>query len=133
MPSSSLTRAGGNSAAVNGGQFIATTIYPLLKLNFGPGRPFAVGVPRTLVSRQDDARPRAIPQADQRRMASRVRYLLIGGAAFVTAVGLIGSHFWGGRSEVLKPDDRSLLAEWKPSYKRGYIIPGELIRLAHHP
>jgi hypothetical protein len=43
-------------------------------------------------------------QADRHRMAWRARYLLIAGVAFVTAVGLIGWHFLGGRSDVLKPD-----------------------------
>ena len=37
-------------------------------------------------------------------MPWRARYLLIGGVALATAVGLIGWHFFGGRGEVLKPD-----------------------------
>ena len=45
-----------------------------------------------------------MPQADRRSMAWRARYFLIGGVALVTAVGLIGWHFWDGRGEVLKPD-----------------------------
>ena len=45
-----------------------------------------------------------MPQADRRRMAWRARHFLIGGVALATAVGLVGSHFWGGRGEVLKPD-----------------------------
>jgi hypothetical protein len=34
-------------------------------------------------------------------MPWRARYLLIGGGALVTVVGLIGWHFFGGRAEVL--------------------------------
>jgi len=37
-------------------------------------------------------------------MPWRARYLLIGGVALVTAVGLIGWYFWGGQGEVLKAD-----------------------------
>jgi hypothetical protein len=37
-------------------------------------------------------------------MPWRARYLLIGGGALVTVVGLIGWHFFGGRAEVLKPN-----------------------------
>ena len=37
-----------------------------------------------------------MPQADRRKMSWRTRYLLIGGVALVTAVGLIGWHFVGG-------------------------------------
>jgi hypothetical protein len=37
-------------------------------------------------------------------MPWRVRYILIGGVVLVTAVGLIGWNFFGGRGEVLKPD-----------------------------
>jgi hypothetical protein len=35
---------------------------------------------------------------------TRARYFLIGGVAFLAAVGLIGWHFFGGQGEVLKPD-----------------------------
>jgi hypothetical protein len=44
-----------------------------------------------------------MPQADRLRTAWRARYFLIGGVALVTAVGLIGWQFLGGRGEVLKP------------------------------
>jgi hypothetical protein len=37
-------------------------------------------------------------------MPWRARYLLIGGVALATAVGVVGWHFFGGRGEVLKPD-----------------------------
>jgi hypothetical protein len=50
-----------------------------------------------------------MPQADWRGMAWRVRYLLIGGAGLVIAVGLIGWQFLGGPGEVLKPDGGSVV------------------------
>ena len=37
-------------------------------------------------------------------MTFRAPYIVIGGVALVTAVGLIGWQFFGGRGEVLKPD-----------------------------
>jgi hypothetical protein len=37
-------------------------------------------------------------------MSWRARYLLIGGVALATAVGVVGWYFFGGRGEVLKPD-----------------------------
>jgi hypothetical protein len=37
-------------------------------------------------------------------MPRRRRYIVIGGVALVTVVGLISWHFFGGRGEVLKPD-----------------------------
>jgi hypothetical protein len=37
-------------------------------------------------------------------MPWRARYLLIGGVALATAVGVVGWHFFGGRGEVLRPD-----------------------------
>src|ERR1700751_91018 len=42
-------------------------------------------------------------------MPRRARYLLIGGGALVTVVGLIGWHLFGGRGEVLKPDGRPVV------------------------
>jgi hypothetical protein len=57
------------------------------------------GVPDVKISRSKDR-----GQVGQRRMAWRVRYLLIGGVAVVTAVGLIGWHSWGGQGDVLKPN-----------------------------
>src|SRR6201997_3902018 len=50
------------------------------------------------MSRSEDRR------ADRLRIASRTRYLLIGGVALVVAGGLIGWHLWDSRGEVLKPD-----------------------------
>jgi hypothetical protein len=58
-------------------------------------------------------RPRSVREVARRRelyegirqpMTFRARYLLIGGPALAAAVGLIGWNFFGGRSEVLKPD-----------------------------
>jgi hypothetical protein len=37
-------------------------------------------------------------------MTFRARYFLIGLVALIAAAGLIGWQFFGGRSEVLKPD-----------------------------
>jgi hypothetical protein len=37
-------------------------------------------------------------------MLLRARYLLIGGLVLVIAGSLIGGHFWGDCSQVLKPD-----------------------------
>jgi hypothetical protein len=42
-------------------------------------------------------------------MPWRARYLLIGGVALATAVGVVGCHFFGGRGEVLRPDGRPVV------------------------
>src|SRR5215831_6410261 len=39
-------------------------------------------------------------------MAGRVRYLLVGGVALVTAIGLIGWHFWGRGIEARRRANR---------------------------
>jgi hypothetical protein len=53
-----------------------------------------------------------------RRVVWRVRYLLVGGVLLVAAVDLIGWHFWGGRGEVLKPNDGPVVTvtDFGPSF-----------------
>jgi hypothetical protein len=51
------------------------------------------------VSRSEDRGP-----AGRGRTAWRARYILTGGVTLVTAAGLIGWYFFGGRHDVLKPD-----------------------------